>query len=162
MLDVSLPKLNGMEVARLVTRDAPDCRVILLSGSANVDFAPQALKAGAAGLVLKRADAVELLLAIRTVARGEFYFSSTISGSILTGYLKLIDQQAEEGNGLTGREREILQMVAEGYGNQQIADQCCISVKTVEAHKAHIMKKLSLSTRNELLMYAVRNGVRAE
>ncbi|MDE3077883.1 MAG: response regulator transcription factor [Chloroflexota bacterium] len=159
VLDVSLPKLNGLELARIATRETPSCRIILLSGSVNVDFAPRALKAGVAGLVLKRADAVELLLAIRTVARGDHYFSSTISGSILSGYLKLMEQESEDGNGLTAREREVLQLVAEGYSNQQIADQVCISVKTVEAHKAHMMKKLSLSTRNELLMYAVRQNV---
>ncbi|MGH2366494.1 MAG: response regulator [Chloroflexota bacterium] len=163
VLDAALPKLNGLELTRIISRDVPRCRVILLSGSASVDFAPQALRAGAAGLVLKRADAVELLLAIRTVARGELYFSSTISGSILSGYLELMEQQEHDGeDGLTGREREVLQMIAEGFSNQQIADECCISVKTVEAHKAHIMKKLALTSRNELLMYAVRKDVLTE
>ena len=157
VLETALPLLNGLEVTRLLQRDHSAVRVILLSGSNDVDFAPRALRAGAAGLLLKRADVIELTLAIRVVARGDTYFSSSISGSILSSYIRMMD--AGEEHGLTDREREVLQLIAEGYGNQEIAVACCISVKTVEAHKTNIMKKLSLTTRNELLMYAVRNGM---
>jgi two-component system, NarL family, response regulator NreC len=158
VLETALPLLNGLEVTRLLRRDRPEVKVILLSGSSSVDFAPQALKAGAAGLVLKRGDMVELLLAIKAVARGGTYFSSTIAGTILSSYLQMMED-AEERHGLTDREREVLQLIAEGYGNQDIAAACCISVKTVEAHKTNMMKKLALGTRNELLMYAVRQGM---
>ncbi len=161
VLETALPSLNGLEVTRLIRRDVPGVRVLLLTGSSSVDFAPQALKAGAAGLVLKRAEIVELLLAIRTVARGDTYFSSSISGSILSSYVQMMDE-ADERHGLTDREREVLQLIAEGYGNQDIASACFISVKTVEAHKNNMMKKLGLNTRNELLMYAVRQGMAAE
>ena len=157
VIETALPSLNGLEVSRVLQRDDPSVRVILLSGSNSVDFAPQALRAGAAGLLLKRADVIELVLAIRVVARGDTYFSSSISGSILSSYVQMMD--ASEEHGLTDREREVLQLIAEGHGNQEIAEACCISVKTVEAHKTNMMKKLSLSTRNELLMYAVRNGL---
>jgi two-component system, NarL family, response regulator NreC len=157
VIETALPQLNGLEVTRLLQRDQPEVRVILLSGSNGVDFAPQALRAGAAGLLLKRADVIELLLAIRVVARGDTYFSSSISGSILASYVQMMD--AGEEHGLTDREREVLQLIAEGFGNQEIAEACCISVKTVEAHKTNMMKKLALTTRNELLMYAVRNGI---
>jgi two-component system, NarL family, response regulator NreC len=157
VIETALPQLNGLEVTRLLQRDQPEVRVILLSGSNGVDFAPQALRAGAAGLLLKRADVIELLLAIRVVARGDTYFSSSISGSILASYVQMMD--AGEEHGLTDREREVLQLIAEGFGNQEIAEACCISVKTVEAHKTNMMKKLSLATRNELLMYAVRSGM---
>jgi len=156
--ETALPLLNGLELTRHVNRDFPFIKVLLLSGSASVDFAPQALKAGAAGLVLKKADVIELLLAIKAVARGDSYFSSAISGNILSRYLQLMDD-TEEDRGLTDREREVMQMIAEGFGNQEIARACFISVKTVEAHKANIMKKLSLATRNELLMYAVRQDI---
>lgn len=158
VVETALPQLNGLELTRLLRRDYPDVRVILLSGSSNVDFAPQALKAGAAGVVLKRADVVELQLAIRAVARGDTYFSSAIAGSILSGYVQMMEDSDDQ-RGLTDREREVLQLISEGYGNQEIADTCCISVKTVEAHKTNMMRKLSLSTRNELLMYAVRQGM---
>jgi two-component system response regulator NreC len=158
VLETALPVLNGLEVTRLITRDYPSVRVVLLSGSANVDFAPKALKAGAAGLVLKKSDVVELLLAIKIVARGDTYFSSSISGSILSSYLQMMEA-SEADHGLTDREREVLQMIAEGFGNQEIAQACCISVKTVEAHKNNMMKKLSLASRNELLMYAVRQAM---
>ncbi|MBV9121183.1 MAG: response regulator transcription factor [Chloroflexi bacterium] len=158
LLDAALPLLNGLEVTRHLSRDLPEVRVVLLAGSAGVDFAPQALKAGAAGVVLKKADSVELLLAIKAVSRGDSYFSSAISGSILTSYVQMIDRE-DSGTALTDREREILQMIAEGHGNKEIAGACFISVKTVEAHKTNIMKKLSLNTRNELLMYAVRQGI---
>ena len=158
VLETALPLLNGLEVTRLMRRDYPAVKVVLLSGSSSVDFAPQALKAGAAGLVLKRADMVELLLAIKAVARGDTYFSSSIATSILSSYVQMMED-AEDHHGLTDREREVLQLIAEGFGNQEIATACCISVKTVEAHKTNMMKKLSLGTRNELLMYAVRQGV---
>ena len=157
VIETALPLLNGLEVTRLLQRDLPSVRVILLSGSQSVDFAPQALRSGAAGLLLKRADVVELMLAIRVVARGDTYFSSAISGSILSSYVQMM--AASEEHGLTDREREVLQLIAEGFGNQDIAQACCISVKTVEAHKTNLMKKLSLTTRNDLLMYAVRNGM---
>ncbi len=158
VIETALPLLNGLEVTRLIGRDFPKVRVILLSGSSSIDFAPQALKAGAAGLVLKRADVVELLLAIKSVARGDTYFSSAIAGSILATYVQMMDD-ANDQHGLTDREREVLQLIAEGYGNQEIANACCISVKTVEAHKTNMMKKLSLGSRNDLLMYAVRQGI---
>jgi len=161
IVETALPVLNGLEVTRLLRRDLPSIKVILLSGSGGVDFAPQALKAGAAGLVLKKADVVELQLAIRAVARGDSYFSSSIAGSILTSYVQMLDE-AEDRHGLTDREREILQMIAEGYGNQEIARACFISVKTVEAHKNNMMKKLSLGSRNDLLLYAVRQGMASE
>lgn len=157
VLETALPLLNGLELTRVMRRDHPAVRVLLLSGSNGVDFAPQALRAGAAGLLLKRADIVELQLAIRVVARGDTYFSSSISGSILSSYVQMMDGNEE--HGLTDREREVLQLIAEGYGNQEIAVACCISVKTVEAHKTNMMKKLSLTSRNELLMYAVRTGM---
>jgi two-component system response regulator NreC len=157
VLETALPLLNGLEVTRMLQRDHPSVRVILLSGSSGVDFAPQAIRAGAAGLLLKRAELLELQLAIRVVARGDTYFSSSISGSILASYVNMMD--ASEEHGLTDREREVLQLIAEGFGNQEIAQTCCISVKTVEAHKTNMMKKLALNTRNELLMYAVRNGM---
>lgn len=157
VMDTALPVLNGLEVTRIVQRDFPAVRALLLSGSSSVEFAPQAIKAGAAGLLLKRAEIVELQLAIRAVARGDTYFSSAISGSILSSYVQMMD--ASEEHGLTDREREVLQLIAEGYGNQDIAEACCISVKTVEAHKTNMMKKLSLTSRNELLMYAVRSAL---
>lgn len=160
VLETALPQLNGLELTRLIRRDLPSIQVILLASSAGVDFAPQALKAGAAGLVLKKADVVELLLAIRAVARGDTYFSSTIAGSILSSYVQMLDE-AEEHHGLTDREREILQMIAEGCSNQDIARTCVISVKTVEAHKNNMMKKLSLGSRHDLLLYAVRQGIAA-
>ncbi len=158
VVETAMPLLNGLEVTRLISRDYPDVKVILLSGSSGVDFAPQALKAGAAGLLLKTADVIELQLAIKKVARGETYFGSSISGSILASYVQMMED-AENTHGLTDREREILQLIAEGFGNQEIANACYISVKTVEAHKTNMMKKLSLASRNELLMYAVRQGM---
>lgn len=158
VIETALPLLNGLEVTRLIKRDYPEVRVILLSGSGGVDFAPQALKSGAAGLLLKSSDVIELQLAIKKVARGDNYFSSTISGNIISSYVRMMEE-SEDQHSLTDREREILQLIAEGFGNQEIAQACYISVKTVEAHKTNMMKKLSLGSRNELLMYAVRQGI---
>src|SRR5579884_2729923 len=101
--ETALPLLNGLELTRHIVRDLPYIKVLLLSGSAGVDFVPQALKAGAAGLVQQKAEVTELVLAIRALAKGDTYFSSVIAGSTLSNYLQLVDQN-EDANGLTARE----------------------------------------------------------
>jgi len=121
-----------------------------------------ALRAGASGYVVKKSDVTELLLGIQAVHRGNTYFSSAISDTVpISEFL----WQAQKGDGkagydlLTSREREVLQLIAEGYSNQRIADDLFISVKTVEAHKAHIMSKLHAQNRTDLIRYAIRKGI---
>jgi len=162
LMDMVMPGLNGIEATRQIRKRFPKTKVLILTGYMEDEQILAALRAGAAGYVVKRSDAEELLLGIQAVQRGNPYFSSAISaGDAINQYL----WQAKKDDGkagyelLTAREREVLQLIAEGYSNQRIADELVISVKTVEAHKAHIMSKLHARNRTDLIRYALRKGL---
>ena len=162
LMDMIMPGLNGLEATRQIRKRVPKCRVLILTGYMEDEQIISALRAGAAGYVVKRSDTDELLLGIQAVYRGNTYFSSAISaGDAVNQYL----WQAKNGDGkagydlLTSREREVLQLIAEGLSNQKIAEELFISVKTVEAHKAHIMSKLHARNRTDLIRYALRKGL---
>ncbi len=162
LMDMVMPGLNGLEATRQLKKRVPNARVLILTGYAEDEQVLAALRAGAAGYVIKRSDVTELLLAIQAVHRGNTYFSSSISESMMTNdYLwRARDGEAKAGlDTLTGREREVLQLIAEGHSNQAIARELFISVKTVEAHKAHIMTKLRANNRTDLIRYAIRRGI---
>ena len=162
LMDMVMPGLNGLEATRQIRRRFPKTRVLILTGYMEDEQIIGALRAGASGYVVKRSDTEELLLGIQAVHRGNTYFSSAISdGDAVNQYL----WQAKKEDGkagydlLTSREREVLQLIAEGYSNQRIAQELFISVKTVEAHKAHIMAKLHARNRTDLIRYAIRKGI---
>ncbi|MDZ4277657.1 MAG: response regulator transcription factor, partial [Dehalococcoidia bacterium] len=162
LMDMVMPGLNGLEATRQIRKRFPKTRVLILTGYMEDEQIIGALRAGAAGYVVKRSDTAELLLGIQAVHRGNTYFSAAISGGdAVNQYL----WQAKQEDGkvgyelLTSREREVLQLIAEGYSNQRIADELYISVKTVEAHKAHIMAKLHARNRTDLIRYALRKGL---
>jgi len=162
LMDMVMPGLNGLEATRQIRKRSPKTRVLILTGYMEDEQILSALRAGAAGYVVKRSDTEELLLGIRAVHRGNSYFSSAISdGDAINQYL----WQAKQEDGkvgydlLTSREREVLQLIAEGHSNQRIAQELFISVKTVEAHKAHIMSKLHARNRTDLIRYALRKGL---
>jgi len=162
LMDMVMPGLNGLEATRQIRKRFPKTRVLILTGYMEDEQILGALRAGASGYVVKRSDTEELLLGIQAVHRGNTYFSSAISdGDAINQYL----WQAKKEDGkagydlLTSREREVLQLIAEGYSNQRIAQELFISVKTVEAHKAHIMSKLHASNRTDLIRYALRKGL---
>ena len=162
LMDMVMPGLNGLEATRQIRKRCPKTRVLILTGYMEDEQILSALRAGAAGYVVKRSDTEELLLGIRAVHRGNSYFSSAISdGDAINQYL----WQAKQEDGkvgydlLTSREREVLQLIAEGHSNQRIAQELFISVKTVEAHKAHIMSKLHARNRTDLIRYALRKGL---
>jgi DNA-binding NarL/FixJ family response regulator len=162
LMDTQLPVVSGIEATRLIRKRSRDVRVLLLTLGADDEYILQLLRAGASGCLLKDADSQELLLAIRAAHRGGSYLSPAISDKMVQNYIRLADGLAEDApqkEVLSVREREILQLVAEGGGNQQIAGQLCLSVKTVEAHKAHIMRKLNVKGRTELIKYAIRKGL---
>ena len=162
LMDVVMPGLNGLEATRQIRRSAPATRVVMLSGFVDEDQLLESLRAGASGYIIKKSDISELVLAIQTVHRGNSYFSSALSEGFDLAEVLYQAKRADQRSGvdtLTAREREVLQLIAEGYTNQGLADELCISVKTVEAHKAHIMVKLHARTRTDLIRYAIRKGI---
>jgi two-component system response regulator NreC len=162
LMDMVMPGLNGLEATRQIRRRSPKSKVLILTGYMEDEQILAALRAGASGYVVKKSDVQELLLGIQSVHRGNTYFSSSISdGDAVQDYLwQAKKPEAKTGYDLlTSREREVLQLIAEGYSNQRIAGELFISVKTVEAHKAHIMSKLHAQNRTDLIRYAIRKGI---
>lgn len=162
LMDMVMPGLNGIEATRQIVRRTPGTRVLILTAYMEDDRLLEALRAGAAGYVVKKSDLEELLLAIQSVHRGNTYFSAAVSEELSVNEMMIQAKQVEPKAGydlLTGREREVLQLIAEGLSNQAIADALVISVKTVEAHKAHIMSKLHARNRTDLIRYAIKRGV---
>ena len=162
LMDMVMPGLNGLEATRQIRKRAPKTRVLILTGYMEDEQIISALRAGASGYVVKRSDTEELILGIQSVHRGNTYFSSAISeGDAVNQYLwQAKNEDSKIGYDLlTSREREVLQLIAEGFSNQRIAQELFISVKTVEAHKAHIMSKLHARNRTDLIRYALRKGL---
>jgi len=162
LMDMVMPGLNGIEATRQILKRAPGCRVLILTAYLEDERLLQALRAGAAGYVVKNSDMEELLLAIQSVFRGNTYFSTSVSDEISVNEVMMQAKQVEGRAGydlLTPREREVLQLIAEGLSNQAIADELVISVKTVEAHRAHIMTKLHAKNRTDLIRYAIKRGL---
>jgi two-component system response regulator NreC len=156
LLDITMPGLNGIEAAREIHRRAPEVKVLILTMHDDPEYLFQALDAGAAGYVLKRAADVDLIDAIREVVRGDAFLAPAAAQVLIADYVARRDRGdlpiAVET--LTAREEEVLRLLAEGYTNQEVADRLIISVKTVETHRAHILGKLGLRKRAELVRYA--------
>jgi len=159
VLDIAMPGLNGLEVAAQVADNFPYVRVIILSMHATEEYVLRALRAGAAGYLLKDADTTELELAIKAVTRGETYLSPAVSKHV-TEYVRRVGQEAHSAlERLTPRQREVLQLVAEGHTTQEIACLMNISVKTVETHRTQLMERLDIHDIAGLVRYAVREGL---
>ncbi|MDP1768891.1 MAG: response regulator transcription factor [Nitrospirota bacterium] len=161
LLDISMPLLNGLEAARKLRTLAPDCKLIFLTMHASPTYAAEAFQAGASGYLLKRSAASELGLAIASVLQGQHYLTPLLTKEVLASVLK--PSTGERGKPVTGaltaRQREVLQLVAEGHGTKEIATILSISVKTVEFHKSRIMQHLDLHTTADLTKYAVTHGI---
>jgi DNA-binding NarL/FixJ family response regulator len=160
VMDIAMPLLNGLEATRQIKCQCPNVRVLILSQYDNEEYIHQALEAGAMGYILKDAAAVELISAIRSLHRGEAVLSPAITRLVIEDYLRWGgNRPGEKGNGLSARESEILQLIAEGYTNKQIAEILTISVKTVQAHRLNLMQKLNLHDRGELIKYAIQKKI---
>ncbi len=160
LMDISMPGFNGIEATRQIRQDHPDVKVVILSMHSNEEYVFQVLRAGASGYVLKQSDSSEVLTAIRAALAGGSFLSPPISRAVIDDYVRRAEAR---GRGrtldlLTSREREVLQLLAEGLSNQEIADQLNISVKTVETHRGNMMKKLGVDSKIELVKYALRKG----
>jgi DNA-binding NarL/FixJ family response regulator len=156
VMDVAMPELNGIEATRRVIEALPHARVLALSMHKDNVYVREILRAGARGYLLKDAPAGDLLAAVRAVAGGEGYLSPAVSNAVLDDYRRHVTNPIDL---LTSREREVLQMLAEGKPNQEIAGVLNLSVYTVDAHRGRIMEKLNMHNINELVRFAVRNGL---
>ncbi len=160
VVDVMMPALNGLEVTRQVVRRSPDTRVIVLSMYSDESYVMEALKNGAAGYVLKSSTRSDLVQAIREVMAGERYLSAPLSARAVEAYVERA-KGTEVGayDTLTSREREVLQLAAEGHTNAEIAARLSISSRTVETHRSAVMRKLGLRRQTDLVRYALRRGI---
>lgn len=159
VMDIAMPELNGIEATSQVLHENPDLKVIALSMHSDRHFVTGMLKAGAKGYLLKDCAGDELIRAIREVLQDRYYISEEISTNVLNDYVGKLVEEGEEVSELTSREREVLQLIAEGKATQEIAEILFISVKTVEAHRVKIKTKLKLNSIPELTKYAIREGL---
>lgn len=158
LMDISLPHVNGLELTAQIGPRFPHTRVLVLSMHRNEEYVLKALQAGAAGYLLKDADTTELELAVRSVCRNQTYLSPAVSRPVIDHYL------AATGTGepldiLTSRQRQVLQLIAEGYTTNQIAQLLAVSPKTVETHRMHLMERLQAHSVAELVRYAIGQGL---
>lgn len=159
LLDISMPGMNGLEAAARAARRFPATRVILLSMHANEEYVHRALKAGVAGYLLKDSGTAELELAVRAVARGETYLSPAISKQVISDYVRRTGAETTSLETLTPRQREVLQLIAEGHTTKEIAKKLDLGVKTVETHRAALMTRLDIHDVAGLVRYAIRVGL---
>jgi len=160
VIDIAMPNMNGAEATRQIRRRFPRTRVVILTMHENQQYLMQIVNAGATACVLKRSAGTELVTAVKAAARGESYFSPTMASMMLDVYRKrLVEEGSDELALLTEREREVLQLVAEGKTSQEIADQLFVSIKTVQTHRMHIMEKLDAHDRTDLVRHAIRLGI---
>lgn len=161
LMDISMPVLNGIDATRQIKKDHPDVKVIILSMHSSEEYIFQSFKAGASGYLIKQTADTELISAIQMVHQGDYFLNSSVSKTLVQEYLNKTDSVKSEDSlqNLTGREREILQLIAEGCSNRKISEHLFISVKTVETHKANLMDKLDIHSIAELTKYALRKGI---
>lgn len=161
LMDLSMPRMNGLEAIEDIKKRCPNTRIVVLTVHKTEEYILATLKAGADGYILKDANHTELALAIKNVLGGMRYLSPGISEKVIEGYLegKKSRQPASAYEMLTQREREILKLIAEGYKNKEVADYLCISLKTVEKHRANLIKKLDLHNAAALTVFAMEKGL---
>jgi len=159
LLDITMPGLNGLEVAARIAKLSPKTRILILSMHAGEAYVAQALRAGVAGYLLKDSAAAELGLALEAVGRGEAWLSPAISRQVVEGFLSSSSAGPDPLAGLTGRQREILQLIAEGRSTKRIAADLGVSVKTVETHRAQLMERLDIHDVPGLVRLAIRTGL---
>lgn len=159
ILDISLPKLNGLEVAARIKKESPEVKIIILTMHKNEEFVARAYQLEVSGYVLKENALEELLKAIRIVQAGGIYLSADITSTVVAGFVKNYNDEKRKIDPISSREREIIQLLAEGNSNKEIAQMLNLSLKTVETHRANIMHKLGLKSITDLVLYAVRNHI---
>ncbi len=161
VMDIGMPNLNGIEAATQITQSHPEIAIVMLSMHSDESYVLRALKSGAKGYLLKDSAETDLLRAVHAVAEGKSFFSPAVSKVLLDDYVRKLKRSGADDpyDLLTPREREILQLVAEGKSNKDVAQLLNLSVYTVETHRSNIMEKLNLHGVPELILYAVRKGI---
>jgi len=155
VMDVAMPHVNGVTAVRTIIEEDPHCRILMLSMHRDAAYVRESLRAGAKGYLLKDAVDHELVMAVKALATGQAYLSPAVSNTVLADYRQHVSDAAD----LTAREREVLQLLAEGLTAKDIAKRLDISVYTVDAHRSRIMRKLQISSIGELVRFAMRNGL---
>jgi two-component system response regulator NreC len=159
ILDLSMPDLDGISVTRKIKPGFPDLKILILTLHEDEALLKEAIKAGAAGYILKRAAESELISAIRVILRGDLYVDPSMLRSLIQENPQSHVKKENQGEPLTRRETEVLKLIVEGYTNRQIGQELKISIRTVEGHRANISDKLGLHSRVELVRYARQNGL---
>lgn len=159
LMDIAMPGLGGLEATIEIKKTSPDTKVVVLSQYGDREYVDRFLKAGVSGYVLKTAAGVELVSAIRAVARGETYLDPAIASGVVGGYLGGQGAEADPYERLTDREKQVIKLLAEGATHKAIADTLNISVKTVVTHQANISEKLGIHSRTDLVKFAIRKGI---
>jgi DNA-binding NarL/FixJ family response regulator len=161
VMDIAMPNLNGIEAARQIVGQRPEIAVAVLSMHSDESYVIRALKAGARAYLLKDSAESDLIAAIRALSDGKSFFSPAISKLLVEDYMRQLERKGVDDSYelLTTREREILQLLAEGKSNKEVANMLNLSLYTVETHRTHILQKLNLHTVPELILYAVRKGI---
>ena len=157
ILDIGMPELNGLDAARRIRKEVPEAEVLILTMHESEQVIREVLDAGARGYVLKSDAGRDLIAAVEAVRRHKPFFTSRVSDLVLTGYLRPDSQPGSQRSPLTPREREVIQLLAEGKSNKIVAATLGISVKTAETHRTNILRKLDLHSMSELVRYAIRN-----
>jgi DNA-binding NarL/FixJ family response regulator len=159
LMDIAMPEMNGLEATARISREFPQVKVLILSMHANEEYVYQALRSGASGYLLKDSGAEELELALRAIARGETYLCPAVSKYVVSDYVRRLNQDQTPLDQITPRQREILQLIAEGKSTKDIAELLYISTKTVETHRTQLMDRLDIHDIAGLVRYAIRIGL---
>ena len=160
LMDIAMPLLNGLEATRQIKREHPEINVLVLTMYDNEEYFRKMLEVGASGYIIKRAAATELVSAIRAIYSGEAVLSPAITRLLLEDYLNHdLRNEKDDPNALSSREREVLQLIAEGKTSREIAEILNLSVKTVQSHRTSLMQKLDLHDRGELIKYAIQKKI---
>ena len=159
VMDIAMPRLNGLEATRQIRRDFPDTKVLILSAHGDDAYVEQVAALGAAGFLLKQTSSHDLAAAIREVQKGNTFFTPSISKRVKVRRQKSLDRGEKGGNRLSPRELEVLQLIAEGKPNKQVAAELGVSFKTVDKHRQHLMSKLDIHDVTGLTRYAIAEGI---
>ncbi|MFL5729044.1 MAG: response regulator [Cytophagaceae bacterium] len=165
IIDINMPEMNGIEATAIISKKYPDTKSLVLSMHDNEDYILKSIESGAAGYLLKDTSKEEFVKAINAVAKGEKYFSTSISNILATGYLHRIKMgetkttEEDSESGLTRREKGILKLIVQGRSNREIADSLSISIRTIEVHRSNMMKKLKVKNAVELVKFAMENNL---